>query len=297
MYGMRALQPLELSPRSYANGKAIENQSNDVDPAKRYAIEFDGNRYAMLPRTTYDGSHSLTLEARIKIGKSGSGDVISNLQRAGISISVLDRHLVFTVHDGRKYVWVKSFQKLTDQETHVAGVFDGMTLKVFINGKPTGMTSFSGRYRRSRLTFMIGANPEDRKPPINLFSGVIDEVRVSSTARYDDEFTPSVRFDSDEFTIALYHFDEGSGEIVNDSSGRGFHGKIAGAKWIKTPDRSPQSKRPLRQWTSSVGTHVIARLISVADDKVNLENADGRQLNLAIDQLSEKDQAYVQSLR
>ena len=147
MYGMRALQPLELSPRSYANGKAIENQSNDVDPAKRYAIEFDGNRYAMLPRTTYDGSHSLTLEARIKIGKSGSGDVISNLQRAGISISVLDRHLVFTVHDGRKYVWVKSFQKLTDQETHVAGVFDGMTLKVFINGKPTGMTSPTSRTR------------------------------------------------------------------------------------------------------------------------------------------------------
>ena len=33
--------------------------------------------------------------------------------------------------------------------------------------------------------------------------------------------------------MALYHFDEGSGDVLHDSSGNGHDGKIVGAKWVK----------------------------------------------------------------
>ena len=33
--------------------------------------------------------------------------------------------------------------------------------------------------------------------------------------------------------MALYHFDEGSGDVLQDSSGNGHDGKIVGAKWVE----------------------------------------------------------------
>ena len=53
------------------------------------------------------------------------------------------------------------------------------------------------------------------------------------SARYDKDFTPAQRFEPDADTLALYHCDEGIGDILKDSSGNGHHGKIVGAKWVK----------------------------------------------------------------
>jgi hypothetical protein len=63
--------------------------------------------------------------------------------------------------------------------------------------------------------------------------GQLDEVRISSTARYDKGLQPSRRFEPDDETLALYHCDEGQGDTLTDSSGHGRHGKITGAKWIE----------------------------------------------------------------
>jgi len=65
------------------------------------------------------------------------------------------------------------------------------------------------------------------------FHGAIDEVRISSIARYTSNFTP-VRFhEPDELTIALYHLDEDHGEIAHDSSDNNHHGRVIGAKWVR----------------------------------------------------------------
>jgi hypothetical protein len=36
---------------------------------------------------------------------------------------------------------------------------------------------------------------------------------------------------NDESTLALYNFDEGTGDVLKDASGSGHDGKIFGAKW------------------------------------------------------------------
>ncbi len=44
------------------------------------------------------------------------------------------------------------------------------------------------------------------------FTGWLDELRISNIIRYEDDFTPpEAVFHSDEYTIGLYHFDEGLG--------------------------------------------------------------------------------------
>jgi serine/threonine protein kinase len=72
-----------------------------------------------------------------------------------------------------------------------------------------------------------------KSSPWGVLDGVMDEVRISNVARYDHDFTPSTKFEVDQHTLALYHFDEGKGDVLKDSSGKGHDGKIHGAKWYQ----------------------------------------------------------------
>ena len=58
------------------------------------------------------------------------------------------------------------------------------------------------------------------------FDGNIDEFRISDTVRYASDFIPSVPFTTDSHTIALYHFDEGSGQMAADSSGNNYTAQL-----------------------------------------------------------------------
>jgi len=107
--------------------------------------------------------------------------------------------------------------------THVAGVYTPTELRLYVNGKKAGVQSLAG----------IAINPITRNVSIGYkFTDMIDEVRVSNTARYDDEFDLKPRFENDPDTLLLYHCDEGSGSVLNDASGHNHTGKITGARWM-----------------------------------------------------------------
>ena len=59
------------------------------------------------------------------------------------------------------------------------------------------------------------------------FTGYIDEVRISTEARYDVKkkgFMPDDKFKNDAKTAALWHFDEPSGtREFSDASGNAYH--------------------------------------------------------------------------
>ena len=59
------------------------------------------------------------------------------------------------------------------------------------------------------------------------FAGYIDEVRISTVARYDvnkDGFTLRNKFKKDKETLALWHFDEpGGARLFSDASGHAHH--------------------------------------------------------------------------
>ncbi len=133
---------------------------------------------------------------------------------------------------------------------------DGL-LRIFVDGMldaegtgPTGDLS----YRDNRPTgspndpfLVIGAEKHDAGPFYPSYSGWIDEVRLSNTIRYSHNFTrPSQPFSTDANTVALYHFDERSGNVINDSSSavggpsdgtRNFGGSPAGPEW--SPETPP----------------------------------------------------------
>lgn len=88
---------------------------------------------------------------------------------------------------------------------------------------------------------VIGAEKHDVSPAFPSYSGWVDEVRVSNVLRYTNNFIRSSRpFTTDANTVALYHLDEGAGDVIRDSSGavggpstgvRRFGGSPSGPTW------------------------------------------------------------------
>lgn len=82
-------------------------------------------------------------------------------------------------------------------------------------------------YRDGRSTdyendpyLVFGAEKHDAGSDYPSFHGWLDEVRISNAVRYSADFErPAPRFEPDAQTVALYHFDEGTGTALGDSSG------------------------------------------------------------------------------
>src|SRR5262249_19566764 len=127
-----------------------------------------------------------------------------------------------------------------NQLIHLAGVYDrNNEARFYVNGQLQSRVPAKGIHRPSGANFSLGANPPTPGHAFDeFFQGRICEARVSKIPRYDGDFTPARRFVSDGDTIALYHFDEGQGNVIKDSSGNGHHGEIVAAKWVNA-DGSP----------------------------------------------------------
>lgn len=119
---------------------------------------------------------------------------------------------------------------------HLAAVWSsssGTTMRVFVDGvlqsSIAGTCSFNGPIGAPSVNANIGRS----QPYGAYFAGAIDEVRVSSVARYTAAFTPQRRFTEDGNTVGLWHFDEGSGTTAYDSSGNANNGTLTnGPAWV-----------------------------------------------------------------
>jgi hypothetical protein len=148
-------------------------------------------------------------------------------------ISLADGRIVFGVNNGSEGTTLCGQTNVTDGRWHhialTRSAADG-SLAIFIDGRldvrgdgPTGDVS----YRDGRATqypadpfLVIGAEKHDAGPEYPSFRGWIDEVRISRIIRYRGAFTPpTAPFTPDPDTVALYHFNEGAGVTVRDSSG------------------------------------------------------------------------------
>jgi glucose/arabinose dehydrogenase len=87
---------------------------------------------------------------------------------------------------------------------------------------------------------VIGAEKHDAGASFPSYHGWVDEVRVSNVVRYAGPFaTPTAPWSPDASTVGLWHFDEGNGEMIVDSSGAaGQTG--TGVRRVGGPSNGPQ---------------------------------------------------------
>ena len=130
------------------------------------------------------------------------------------------RHGYLKAHSDVAWPW--------EEWTHVALSFDGTTLRFFVDGALQEEAEHAGRITANRLPLFIGADPDPRGEPMSFFSGFIDEVRISSVARYLAPFTPDRVHESDEDTVLLFHFDGEEHGLYLDDSDQANHGRRVG---------------------------------------------------------------------
>ncbi len=129
---------------------------------------------------------------------------------------------------------VASHQRLDYQHAsawhHLAGVIQpNGDLSIFADGvKETGSIGNVSGTCKSAAPIRVGAVGFGSHR--GYFSGQIDELRLSNTARYQVSFQPSLTpFVRDANTMLLYHFDEKDGVTsIADDSSNGYAGVING---------------------------------------------------------------------
>lgn len=223
------------------NDTTILEQKEPVDDRQPtgYALEFDGaTSYVTLPQVEYDWKKPVTYEAWVTLGPMPKGN----------------RGRMVWSHDGSffsaaSYGWQFYHysagaihpQVEEGRREHIVAQWDGENCQAFINGIPTSNISplkpeKSPPAGRGFLPRVIGAYGKLGGEPFKEhFAGRIDEIRVSDVARYPEKFTPpnpDEPFAKDEHTLMLYHFDEGTGNELKDSSGNNHHGIIVSAQWV-----------------------------------------------------------------
>ncbi|MCU0656900.1 MAG: LamG domain-containing protein [Polyangiaceae bacterium] len=119
-----------------------------------------------------------------------------------------------------------------DSWHHVAAVREAGLLRLFVDGKaagqgggPVGDVSYDPQGSAPPVLpneryLVLGAEKHDAGAEYPSYSGFLDELRISTGARYTGAFAaPTGPFVPDASTVGLYHFDEGAGLVAKDSSG------------------------------------------------------------------------------
>ncbi len=216
-----------------------------ISQSLNYSLSFNGeNDNVLLPNSVLNNLESFTIEAWIKPKISNTPVVPIYCQGAtGFIFFEMQGNLNFfnmTIQfdDGTpngQWFGVGSNTRLYENRWyHVAATYNKSLgrMSVFLDGKQVGQTQIPTTYYPNALgngfPTIIGKSPD---PNSKSFNGLINSIRISNNERYVSNFIPQLDFQPDQNTLALWNFNEGSGNIAYDLSGNGNHGQIFGATW------------------------------------------------------------------
>jgi len=117
---------------------------------------------------------------------------------------------------------------------HLAGVFDGAELRLYVDGERVATRAASGERTVRALPLLVGADVTADGEGTSFFPGAVDEVRISRVARYAGaRFEPQRRFEPDADTALLLHMDAELGPWVFDGSPAGAHPRRLGGAHVE----------------------------------------------------------------
>jgi hypothetical protein len=201
-----------------------------------YGLEFDGtDDYVDCGNNeTLAITDAITIEVWVKYKASDKYQcIIRNLfsfeAKKGMRLYVWnDNKSRFYLGDGENLYYVQSDATIPlDEWTHLAGTWDGTTIKLYVNGvNQTNEQAFSDPIVNDLTEHtLIGLHAA------HCFNGTISEVRIWNYARSESEIKDSMYSElkrTEEGLVGYWKLDEGSGTIAYDSSPNGNHGTLYG---------------------------------------------------------------------
>lgn len=192
------------------------------------ALEFDGtDDYVFVYDDLSIGSDlsQITVEAWINpysIPSTGKSRILGKDNgNNNFILAFRDGKLHFLLYLSSWVIVESSITPSINEWSHVAATYEGTKMKIYVNGQLTGELSKSGILNAGGDNLYMG---RDEAPAGQYFEGVLDDVRISDIARIS--FDLSKPLTADPNTVALWHFDEGTGSTTADNSGNGNTGYL-----------------------------------------------------------------------
>lgn len=212
----------------------------DAGPSRdRELLDFDGrSSHVAVPDLVPTAGADYTLEAICRPRSFRTSNVMSWLGP--------DWMAVFLASDGRwglarRFAGASSLRVAVERArlgemVHLAGVFRGADLSLFINGRLVETERVEFPLADTRGGLFVGGVRRDLLPSDQndrFFDGAIAAVRISRGARYHGAFSPPTALSHDTDTVAVFTFDAGRGSETLSSDNPPRTGRIVDAVWVR----------------------------------------------------------------
>lgn len=198
--------------------------TNTPVPPANSALSFDGvNDFVQAPRSV--SASRFTVEAWVRPATANSNAilVVEADDNNGWALELDANRPILWISTNAGWQGVLHPTALAaGQWAHVAAVYDNGAARIFVNGVSNTPATVGATLRITTANLRMGG-----LTGYPFFAGALDDVRISSSARYTANFTPPATLPAaDANTLAQWTFNEGSGQTVTDSSGNGRNGTL-----------------------------------------------------------------------
>jgi hypothetical protein len=226
-------------------------------------LDFDGtNDYVNISNLHVSGS-TITVEAWVYLREFGHPSLdanIANLLKGG------DENIVLRIGDGGQpnnmpqwVVKINNDHKRLNANArislntwyHLAGVYDGQEMKLYINGKLDKSQSQTGTLTTTAQSFGLGGI--DR-----YLNGQMDEIRIWNDARTAEEIRENMcktLTGNEENLVAYYSCDNSRGNTLPDLSGNGNNGTLTNmdgnTDWVASSAYNTWLNTSSSSWTTA----------------------------------------------
>ncbi len=213
-----------------------ENCNGQVDERSQAALACGNQRYVQVAASTdFAMEKALTIEGWFLFSSLGRRDptqvLISRSEQGGYSLSIasMTRQITFRIYPkgGTDYITLPvsySGRISLNRWHHIAASYDGTVMRLWIDGKKAGEKAVTtdigyGPSVALLICAEAGTNGPDMRAPSYL-NGQVAQVRISNQAAYSADFTPPCNMAKEASTVALWLFDEGTGDVCKDEVGK-----------------------------------------------------------------------------
>ena len=238
----------------------LTNMTNDywvTSPAffgPKNCLDFDGtdDHVDLGTDTDFETNH-LTVEAWVKpsatqgwqhlVTKRSEGESANTYFQWSLQTDDTDDTYYFGVNVGGTVYWANSGVTVSTDWIHLAGTYDGETVKIYCNGiLKTENTNPSGNIHiiSSMKVYIATRVDNDLTGTIHFFNGKMDEVRIWNDVRTDQEIRENMcktMVVDESGLVAYYNFDNSSGTTLQDFSGNTNDGTLTNmenADWVSS---------------------------------------------------------------